>query len=306
MSPKHTWNFSPAMKTSLLYFNDYHEPAARLAQQLDIPCQQIELHRFPDGESRVQLPDIDAQHLIICRSLANPNDKLIELLLLAKTARQMGVKQLTLVAPYLCYMRQDIAFHNGEAVSQKIIGQYLAELFDNLITVDPHLHRIHHLHEAIPCQHALALSATQALGEFLASHNKQYVLIGPDEESQQWVSTMAVTAGFPYAIAHKTRFADKHVEVELPDIDVQQTHVVLVDDMISTGHTMLETAQQLLQQGALSVNCLVTHALFNHDTALLLKNAGIESIWSTDSISHPDNVIHLDRLLAEGVRSLSL
>lgn len=294
------------MKTSLLCFDDYYEPAARLAQQLDIPCQQIKLHRFPDGESRVRLPEMEAEHLIICRSLAKPNDKLIELLLVAKTAREMGVKQLTLVAPYLCYMRQDMAFHSGEAVSQKIIGQYLAGLFDKLITVDPHLHRVHHLHDAIPCTQSLALSAAQALGEFLASHNKHYVLLGPDEESQQWVSAIAETAGFPYAIANKTRFADKHVKIELPDIDVQQAHVVLVDDMISTGHTMLETAQQLFRQGALSVNCLITHALFNQDTSLLLRNNGIESIWCTDSIIHPNNVIHLDKLLADGVRSLSL
>lgn len=294
------------MNTSLLCFNDYQEPATRLAQQLDIPCQPIELHRFPDGESRVRLPAPLTEHVIVCRSLPNPNNKLIELLLVAKTAREMGVKQLTLVAPYLCYMRQDTAFHTGEAVSQKIIGQYLADLFDNLITVDPHLHRINNLHEAIPCKQAITLSATKLLGEFLASHHKQYVLIGPDVESQQWVSAIAEAAGFPYSIANKTRYGDKHVKIELPDIDVQQAHVILVDDMISTGHTMQETAQQLFRDEALSVNCLVTHALFNQDTTLLLKNTGIESIWCTDSIIHADNVIHLNELLADGIRSLAL
>ena len=242
----------------------------------------------------------------VCRSLHDPNNKLIELLLVAKTAREMGAKQLTLVAPYLCYMRQDMAFHAGEAVSQQIIGQYLGDLFDNLITVDPHLHRINKLDEAIPCQQALSLSATRPLGEFLASHNKQYMLIGPDEESHQWVSAVAAIAGFPYAVANKTRFADKNVKVVLPDIDVQQTNIVLVDDMISTGHTMLEAAQQLFRQGALSVNCLITHALFNQETSKLLKDSGVESIWSTDSVTHPDNVIHLDKLLADSIRNLSL
>lgn len=294
------------MKTSLLYFDDYHAPARRLAEQLDIPCQPIELHRFPDGESRVQLPESISEHVIVCHSLPEPNNKLIELLLMAKTARQMGVKKLTLVAPYLCYMRQDMAFHRGEAISQRIIGAYLADLFDNLITVDPHLHRINNLYEAVPCKQVLALSATKPLGEFLASHSKPYLLIGPDEESQQWVSAIAETAGFSYAIAHKTRFADKQVKVDLPVINAQQAHVVLVDDMISTGHTMQETAQQLFQYGAVSVDCLVTHALCNQQTAERLKNTGIKSIWSTDSVIHPDNIIHLDKLLAEGIRSLSL
>ncbi len=294
------------MQTSLLFFDDYHDPAVRLAQQLEIPYQAIKLHRFPDGESRIQLPEPITEHVIVCRSLHDPNNKLIELLLVAKTAREMGAKQLTLVAPYLCYMRQDMAFHAGEAVSQQIIGQYLGDLFDNLITVDPHLHRINKLDEAIPCQQALSLSATRPLGEFLASHNKQYMLIGPDEESHQWVSAVAAIAGFPYAVANKTRFADKNVKVVLPDIDVQQTNIVLVDDMISTGHTMLEAAQQLFRQGALSVNCLITHALFNQETSKLLKDSGVESIWSTDSVTHPDNVIHLDKLLADSIRNLSL
>lgn len=293
------------MSTSLLYFDDYQAPAARLAGQLAIPCHPVELHRFPDGESRVRLPESLPEHVIVCRSLPDPNNKLIELLLTARTAREMGVRQLTLVAPYLCYMRQDMAFQRGEAISQKIIGRCLAELFDNLLTVDPHLHRIGKLSEAVPCQQALALSATKPLGEFLASHDRPYLLIGPDEESQQWVSAIADSGGFAYAIARKTRFADKHVKVELPATEVRQAHVVLVDDMISTGHTMLESARQLFRQGALSVDCLVTHALFDQDTTGLLKDAGIESIWSTDSITHPTNVIHLDALLAEGIHCLS-
>ena len=306
MSPGHIWSSRLHMKTTLLYFEDYQDPALRLAQQLAVPCQAIELHRFPDGESRIRLPDTLTEHVIVCRSLHEPNHKLIELMLVAKTAREMGVRQLTLVAPYLCYMRQDIAFNSGEAISQKIIGQYLAGLFDNLVTVDPHLHRVHTLGEAVPCKQSLSLSATRLLGEFLATHQQHYILIGPDEESQQWVSTIAETGGFPYVIAHKTRFADKHVKIELPEVNVQHAHVVLVDDMISTGHTMRETAQQLFQQGATSINCLVTHALFAQDTLSMLRETGIMSIWSTDSIIRTESVVQLAELLADGIRSLKL
>ncbi len=108
------------------------------------------LHHFPDGESLIRLPPSLPEHVIVCRSLNQPNDKLIELLLCATTARELGAKRLTLVAPYLSYMRQDIANQPGEAVSQRIVGKLLAELFDDVLTVDPHLHRISSLDPGDP------------------------------------------------------------------------------------------------------------------------------------------------------------
>ena len=292
------------MKTCLLSFADYREPAERLAHCLDLPYAEISLHRFPDGESRVQLPVTNADHLLICRSLDNPNNKLIELMLTAATARDMGIKQLSLVAPYLCYMRQDIAFHAGEAVSQKIVGRYLAAQFDNIITVDPHLHRTSNLHEAVPCRQAISLSASNILGEFLVSHNRPYVLIGPDEESRQWVSEVAAVGGFRFEIATKSRLSDRQVEVILSDLNVRGADVILVDDMISTGHTLLEATKILYTQGAASVNCLVTHALHSQEVIEMLQAAGVDTIWSTDSILHDSNCIHLAKLLATGVKLL--
>ena len=115
----------------LLSFKDYEKQSRALAQVLDIPCKIIQSHRFPDGESKLTLPSTLPDHVLICRSLDRPNEKLVELLLAAKTARTLGAKKLTLVAPYLCYMRQDIAFHPGEAVSQSIIGHFLPGDFEH-------------------------------------------------------------------------------------------------------------------------------------------------------------------------------
>ena len=126
----------------LLGFSDYESQGRRLADALGMPFALVAIHRFPDGESKVTLPSPLPERVVLCRSLDAPNDKLIELMLCAETARAMGAKRVALVAPYLCYMRQDIAFHPGEAVSQKIVGKFLAGLFDAVITVDPHLHRI--------------------------------------------------------------------------------------------------------------------------------------------------------------------
>ncbi|MBX9833993.1 MAG: ribose-phosphate pyrophosphokinase-like domain-containing protein, partial [Burkholderiaceae bacterium] len=127
----------------LLYFDGEAAPALRLAQAAGLTALAVERHRFPDGELKLRLP-VDAtgrmpRHAVLLRSLHQPNEKLVELLLAARTARNLGVQHLTLVAPYLAYMRQDIAFHPGEAVSQQVVGGFLAGLFDAVITVDPHL-----------------------------------------------------------------------------------------------------------------------------------------------------------------------
>ena len=116
---------------TILGFSDYAEPSQRLASELGARHALIDVHRFPDGESKITMPPALAGHLVFCRSLDHPNDKLIELLLAARTARASGATTLTLVAPYLCYMRQDIAFHPGEAISQRIVGRMLADMFDN-------------------------------------------------------------------------------------------------------------------------------------------------------------------------------
>jgi len=193
----------------LLGFPEYREPARRLAECAGMDYADIELHRFPDGESRLRLPASLPGRVVICRSLDNPNARLVELALAAATARELGARRLTLVAPYLCYMRQDKAFHPGEAVSQRIMGRLLADWFDEVITVDPHLHRVHELKEAVPAGRAVALSATTAMSEFLAERIDKPVLIGPDEESVQWVAAIARRNELEYHVAGKERFGDK-------------------------------------------------------------------------------------------------
>ena len=283
---------------------DYTEPAQRLAQTLACDYQPISVHRFPDGESQVTVPTDPAPHIIICQSLDRPNDKLIELMLAIHTLRQAGVKRISLIAPYLCYMRQDKAFHSGEAISQQIVGRFLAELIDDLITVDAHLHRIHSLQQAIPLDKAINLSAASALGEFLLQQQIQPLLLGPDNESKQWVQQVASVGEFDWAVASKQRLSDIEVNITLPAINVENRVVVLVDDVISSGHTVTEVAQQLLTAGAAQVCCLVTHALFAEGALALLQQAGIQTIWSSDSIPHESNVIQLAGMLADSLQGL--
>ena len=179
------------MSVFVLCAPDEVQAANRLADAAGLPLISYQLHHFPDAELKLTLPFAEAvpRELVLYRSLDKPNDKLVELLLIARHARLQGVQKIWLVAPYLAYMRQDIAFNPGEIVSQKIIGQFLAELFDGVITVDPHLHRISELSEAIPQGAAIALSGASRLAEVIASNHRRPLLIGPDAEALQHTMT---------------------------------------------------------------------------------------------------------------------
>lgn len=275
---------------------------AALAAELGCPAASVDCHRFPDGESRVLLPAALPAHVVLYASLEDPDTKLVPLMLAARTARTLGAQRLTLVAPYLCYMRQDAAFRPGEAVSQRIIGRFLADLFDAVVTVDPHLHRVASLAEAVPVADAIALSAARAIGRLLRAHGLQPLLIGPDEESAQWVAEVAQEAGLAHAVCTKRRSGDRLVEVRLPDVQVQGRDVLLVDDVASTGRTLIEAARQLKAAGAATIDVAVTHALFVGDALEALRAAGVRRVWSSDSVAHPSNAIRLAPLIAAALR----
>lgn len=285
----------------LLAFDDEWETAQRLAQGCGRAPALVERHRFPDGELKLRLPAALPARAVVLRSLAWPNEKLVELLLAAHTARELGVRHLTLVAPYLGYMRQDIAFESGEAVSQRIVGAFLAGLFDCVITVDPHLHRIERLQQAVPIDAAIAVSAAPAIGAFLRQHCAGSLLVGPDEESVQWVRETAQTGGFDWAVGRKVRHGDRAVSIELPAQDLRGRAVVLLDDVASTGTTLARAAQGLLAAGAARVDVVVTHGLFVGDATAALHAAGVARIWSTDTVAHATNAISVLPLLAAAV-----
>ena len=276
---------------SLLYFKDESSTAMKLAELAGLAPCLIERHDFPDGEFKLKLPPTLSGRAVLFRSLNHPNEKLVELLFAAKTARQLGVQHLTLVVPYLAYMRQDIAFVPGEVVSQRIVGDLLASLFDAVITLDPHLHRVASLQEAVPVKDAINISAAPTLGNLVVQKRVNPFLIGPDEESAQWVAQAAASHRLDYAVATKTRIGDRSVDIALPPIDVKGRAVVLLDDIASSGHTLARAAELLLLAGAASVDVAVTHALFDSQAEALIKKAGVEQIWSTDCIAHSSNAV---------------
>jgi ribose-phosphate pyrophosphokinase len=286
----------------LLYFEDEAPAALRLAEAVGLEPQQVHRHRFPDGEIQLTLPARLPPRVVLLRSLHQPGDKLTELLLAAPTARQLGAQHLSLVAPYLAYMRQDKAFAPGQAVSQRIVGAWLATLFDAIITVDPHLHRVATLSEALPARQAIALSAGPLLGEWIAGRRPDAFLLGPDSESAQWVTQAAAAHGLPHAVCNKVRHGDRAVRITLPACDLRGQAVVLLDDVASSGHTLATAAALALAAGATSVDVAVTHALLAGDALQRIHQAGVGEFWSTDSVGHPSNVVALASLLAQALK----
>lgn len=288
----------------LLAFEDEAALATRLAQALDWPLSLVDVHRFPDGETRLRLPQALPMRAVLLRGLQQPNDKLTQLLLAAAGARELGAQHLSLVSPYLAYMRQDMAFTPGEVVSQRHLGRLLAGCFDAVLTVDPHLHRVATMDEVVPGKRGVALTAATLLGLHAAQQVPGALLLAPDEEAGQWVRAAAAAAGLDHAVCHKQRHGDREVAVALPSHPVAGRAVVIVDDVASTGRTLCAAARGALAQGAASVDVAVTHALFVGDAWEQVRAAGVRHVWSSDCVPHASNAISVVPLLAAALRDL--
>lgn len=278
--------------------------AKRLASRLGVPINEIELHRFPDGELRVRVAPASST-TIIYAPLDRPNDKLIAVLFASEALRRDGAERLVLVAPYLCYMRQDAAFRKGEAISQKVVGQLLARTVDRIVTVGAHLHRTASIQSVFPGIEADNLSAMPAIADAVraAGLDPRTVVAGPDAESLLWVGDLAARLGVAHTVANKTRRSDRSVEVVFSQPAVIEGRpILLVDDIVSSGGTLIACAKALVAAGATVIDAVITHALFPTELTSELVDAGIRSIRSTHSVPHPTNAIMLDDILVAALR----
>lgn len=285
----------------VLGFDESLLQAQGLAEAAGLAFAEVHVHRFPDGESLVRVPQRLPDDVILYRSLDRPNNKLVELMFAAAAAREQGVRRLILVAPYLCYMRQDTAFHPGEAVSQRIVGGLLASRFDGIVTVDPHLHRVARLEDAVPAKSTLLLTAAPSMGDFLDAEVPDALLVGPDAESLQWVSRVAAAHRLDYLIGSKERLGDRSVRIHFDGADCRGRHLVLVDDVVSTGRTLEVATLELVSYRPASISVLITHALFADGSDRRLMAAGVDHVWSTDSIPHASNRLPLAQMLADAL-----
>jgi ribose-phosphate pyrophosphokinase len=279
--------------------------ARRLARAFGGKLGTVETRRFPDGESYVRLKAKPAHRpVIVVAALDRPDEKFLPLVFLASVARDLGASEVGLVCPYLPYMRQDKRFHAGEAVTSTYFAGAISRVFDWLVTVDPHLHRRKSLSEiySIP---AVAMHAASLISEWIRDNAPRPILVGPDSESAQWVAAVAKLADAPFTVLTKRRLGDRSVKVSPYHMDDGAKRTpVLVDDIVSTARTMIETIQQIRAQGGARPWCVAVHGLFADDAYNELRRAGAGRIVSSNSIAHRSNGIDVTELLAVGVREL--
>jgi len=275
-----------------------------MAQGLYGEIAQIERHIFPDGESYIRVSnDCTQRDAIIITNLHQPNAKILSLIFLCETLRELGIKSIMLVCPYLPYMRQDIQFRSGEGITSRFFAKLMSQYLDSLVTIDPHLHRYNSLDEIYTLQ-STVLHANPEVANWIKSNIENPLVLGPDSESEQWAASVAEMIGCPYIILSKERIADKEVQISPPDAK-QFNHLtpVLIDDIISTGRTMIKTAEALKLEGFKAPVCIGVHAVFSDDAYAEMKKAYISKIITCNTIPHETNMIDLTTLLLEEIRS---
>lgn len=265
----------------------------------------IESRRFPDGETYVRVHgEAHCQDAFLVCTLARPDEQFLPLVFAARAMRAAGTKSITLVAPYLAYLRQDRAFAEGEAISSRIFADLVGREFDRLITVDPHLHRYASLDEIFNIP-ATVVDASELLGMWIRDNVLSPVVLGPDAESAQWVEEIARIAGCPWAVFRKERHGDREVRLTPSELgQYRKCTPVLADDIISSGATMIAAANVLIAAGMHPPHCVAVHGLFDERTAAELRGLS-QSLLTTDSVPGPYGQLKVASLIAEQLAMVS-
>ena len=276
--------------------------AGKIAKQLDAQVGSVSLRQFPDTEHYVKLNDrVEGKSVIVLAALHEPDTKILPLLFLAQTLRSYGAFEVGLVAPYLPYMRQDQRFAPGECISSNSFADLISGAFDWLVTINPHLHRTKNLGDIYKIPTSV-LHPTALVGDWIAEHIPNPLLLGSNESHHAWIEDVAKELDVPYLPFEKQRLDLKKVAVDVygwqkyPDYGL-----VLIDDMISTASTMIAVVKELRSQKAPNPVCLGVHAIFAGDAYEQLKAQNPKDIVSCDTITHPTNQIEIWPLLIEGI-----
>ena len=278
---------------------------AQLAGQLDCETGELDTRQFPDGETYLRFTtELDKRSVAIVCTLAHPNEKILPLIFAAATARELGASRVGLVAPYLAYMRQDRRFNPGEAVTSRQMAHLISKAFDWMVTVDPHLHRYSNLSEiySIPTR---VVHAAPLVSRWIKENVEKPLIIGPDSESEQWVAAVASDAEAPYRVLEKVRHGDRDVRITLGNLEAWRGRApVLVDDIISSGRTMIEAVRLLAAQGWPTPVCIAVHGLFADHSDEMLVGAGARVV-TTNSVGPERSEIDVGPLLGEATEALA-
>ncbi|MEM4247068.1 MAG: ribose-phosphate diphosphokinase [Candidatus Woesearchaeota archaeon] len=290
------------MKTTVVGGTNSKEIAKTVAKKIKAQYSELQKSRFPDGEMRLRYEDdLTSKHVVIINSMSpNPDEMLLESAFAIHAARQLGAARITFVAPYLAYMRQDKQFHPGECISARAMAKIL-DCADQIMAVDPHLHRIRRLQDIFRAK-AKSISADPVLAEFISKNHPKAIIIGPDIESSQWAKTIADSIGQESIILLKKRYSSTKVRIIVhgDPSRLKGRDVVIVDDIISTGHTMIEPIKQLKKFGAKKITCMGVHGILVGNALQKLHKLGAQVI-TTNTIQNPTTKIDVSPIIADAL-----
>ncbi len=261
--------------------------AKEVSSRLGVPFYQAYTRSFPDGEVYTRLPKaVPEKHVVLFVCMGKrPNHGLIEALLLADAARRHGAGEITLVAPYMPYARQDSVFVEGEPLSIKAVAKLLEEAgISRVVTVDMHLHRFKGVEEVFDIP-AINVSAVPLIAEYVKRKYGSLMVVAPDEEASQWASIAAGVMGSKYFVLEKERSGDE--EVEITGYVEAAERVLIVDDIISTGGTIQRASSLLREKGVKDVVVGCTHALLVGGAEAKIFNSGVIELVATDTVPNP-------------------
>lgn len=265
--------------------------SSKVSRIMGIPLERITRKRFADGELYLKLEEPIDDAIIIGNTY--PDTSIIELILTEDAIVNAGGQRKILVIPYYGYARQDIMFQEYEAVSAKALARIYRSLFEMVFVVNIHSPEgLSYLGER-----GREIRSERELGKQI-KNDKNDIVISPDDGFQEEASIIGKSAGLPWASLNKKRLSDTKVAIEFPDdLNVSGKKVALVDDLISTGGTILEASKLLKSKGASTVNVYCIHGLFISGTS---KYSGyVDKIVTTDTIEGPFSSITVSNLIAD-------
>lgn len=283
--------------------------AVRVANLTGAKAGKIDQKRFPDGEKYVRvLDEVKGDDVVIIHPTGGrPDELLIEYFMLVDTIKDMGPKSISAVIPYFAYARQDARFNPGEPLSFHLVTRMIEQVGTNKVyTIDLHLQRVTDLGEIFKIP-AWNLTAVPHIAEFIARtyEPKNVVVIGPDMESEQWARVAATKIKTDYAVLEKTRFSATDVKIRARGgeaLNVQGRDAIIIDDIISTGNTIIEAAQLVKKAGANRIFVGCTHPVLSGNALARMYAAGIEGVVGTDTFPGPVSFVSVAPVIAEALK----
>lgn len=271
--------------------------AARLADDLGEPLAPVEYDQFPDGEVYVRVGDQPDNRAIVVASTTSPTAHL-EVLLLQDALREAGVSEIVTVIPYMGYARQDTVFEAGEPVSARAVARAISTTTDRVLTVTPHEKAVCDFFDPA----ATALDGAAVLDDTLPSDLADPVFVAPDEGAISLAETVRDQYGAgDVDYFEKERHSGDEVTLTPASISVSDRAVVVVDDIVATGSTMSGAIEVLTEHGADATYVATVHGLLVGNAITKLRQAGIDGLFSTDTIEGPTVAASVAPLIADSL-----